>query len=164
MSDWMLETPRLQLRHLNLDDAADIARLLQTPGFLQFIGDRGVRNEVDAIRYLTDGPIASYAKNGFGLNAIIHKRDQVLIGMCGILKRENLPEPDLGYALFPEYFGLGYAAEAAGACVAFARELGIPALLAIVQGDNASSIRLLTSLGFEAAGTHEAILKFRLML
>jgi [ribosomal protein S5]-alanine N-acetyltransferase len=164
MSDWSLDTPRLTLRHLTLEDAANIARLLQTPGFMRYIGDRGVRTETDAVRYLTDGPIASYAKYGFGLNAVVHKRDQALIGMCGILRRDGLDAPDLGYALFPEYFSFGYAAEAAAACVAFGRKLGLPLLLAIVQADNTTSIRLLASLGFETAGTHGELLKFSLRL
>lgn len=142
-------TARLRLRHFTLDDAPFVLRLLNEPSFLQFIGDRGVRTLADAENYLRTGPMASYAAHGHGLDAVVLHAGDVCIGMCGILRRETLPGPDLGYALLPEYTGAGLAEEAIRAVLQHARDvLHFPEMLAIVQPDNAASIKLLHKLGF----------------
>ncbi len=146
--------PRLSLRHFTLDDAPFVLRLLNTPGFLQFIGDRGVRTLSDAENYLRTGPMASYAANGHGLDAVVLHDGDICVGMCGILQRETLPGPDLGYAFLPEYTGLGLAEEATRAALKHAREaLHFSEMLAIVQPDNAASIKLLHKLGFVKSET-----------
>src|SRR5205809_1402527 len=104
----ILETDRLQLRLLSVDDAEFILRLLNEPSFIQNIGDRGVRTLDDARAYITNGPIASYEKHGFGLLLVQLKTTGTPIGICGLLKRDALPEPDIGYALLPEFWSNGY--------------------------------------------------------
>lgn len=146
------ETPRLLLRHFALTDAEFILHLLNEPSFIRYIADKGVRTLDDARTYLETGPLASYAAYGFGLNLIALKDSGVPIGMCGILKREHLPEPDLGYALLPEYWSRGYALEAALAIISHARQvIRLPRLLAVTDADNGSSIRLLEKSGFRFA-------------
>lgn len=155
---------RLVIRHLELGDADFIVEQLTDPGFLRYIGDRGVRNHEDALRYLRDGPLASYERNGFGLNAVIERQSGRCIGLCGVLKRDTLPEPDLGYAFLPDYLGQGYAVEAARAVLDHARdELGLTVLLAIVQADNAASIKLLEKVGFQYLEKADDLLRYRLM-
>ena len=147
-------TARLSLRRFNLDDAPFVLRLLNDSNFLRFIGDRCVRNFSDAENYLRAGPMASYATHGHGLNAVIVRDSNICIGMCGILRRETLRGPDLGYALLPEFTGSGLAEEAARAACTHAREvLQFPELLAIVQPDNLASIKLLLKLGFRVSET-----------
>jgi [ribosomal protein S5]-alanine N-acetyltransferase len=102
-----LVTERLVLRRLEFTDAAFIARLLNEPSFLEHIGDRGVRTEADAPRYLLNGPMAMYEKYGFGLWHVSLKSDGTAIGMCGLLKRDSLPDADIGYAYFPAHWGKG---------------------------------------------------------
>lgn len=145
----MIETVRLGVRHLSVDDAPFILELLNEPSFIRNIGDRGVRTIEDARGYLTQGPIASYAKFGFGLYLVERRTPLAPIGICGILKRDELPEPDIGFAFLPAYWSQGYALEAASAVRDYARDaLGLRRLLAIVNPSNASSIRLLERLGF----------------
>ncbi|HET6329695.1 MAG TPA: GNAT family N-acetyltransferase [Holophagaceae bacterium] len=145
----MLETSRLHLQPLTLDDAPFILRLLNEPSFLQHIGDKGVRDLEGAKGYLTNGPMASYARHGHGLMAVVLKAAGGPIGMCGLLKRDNLEHPDLGYAFLPEFWSKGYAMEAAAAVLDHgSKSLGFRTLLAIVSQDNAASIRLLGKLGF----------------
>ena len=140
----ILETGRLRLRPLTLADTTFIIELLNSPGWLKYIGDRNVRTETEAIAYLENGPLASYEKNGYGLYLVERKEDSLHIGMCGILKRDELGTPDIGYALLPEYHGMGYAREIASATLLFAKEkLGLPLVAAIVQPDNKRSISLL---------------------
>lgn len=145
----VLNTTRLRLRELTLDDAPFILTLLNDAGFIEHIGDRGVRSEADAANYIDRGPRASYAQHGFGLWLVELIDSRTPIGMCGVLKRDALPEPDIGFAFLPEYRSRGYAFEAASAVRDLARgTLRIPRLLAIVSPANVSSMRLLERLGF----------------
>ena len=145
----MLETERLRLTHLSDRDAEFIRGLLNEPSFLRYIGDRGVRTADGARRYIHDGPVAGYARHGHGLLRMGLKADDTPIGICGVLRRDTLPEPDLGFSLLPAWWSKGYAHEAASAVMRHAREaLHLGRILAITSVDNESSIRLLGKLGF----------------
>lgn len=144
----VLETERLLLRPFTTDDAPFVLTLLNEPSFLRFIGDKNVRTLDDARQYLLTGPIASYERNDFGLLLIELKASPTPIGMCGLLKREELPAPDVGFAFLPDYWGRGFAFEAAAAVMKDARErLKLDQILAIVNPDNDASIKLLERLG-----------------
>ncbi len=150
-----LETPRLTLRRAILEDAAFVAALHNEPSFIENIGDRGVRNSSDAQRYLQDGPMAMYQRFGFGLWHVARKSDGAAIGMCGLLKRDSLPEVDLGYAYLPAYWGQGFAIEAAAATMRHAaRKFGLRRLIAVVSQGNSASIRLLEKLGMSFERMH----------
>lgn len=145
----ILRTARLGLRELHRGDAPFIVELLNDPAFIANIGDRGVRTTADAEAYIDRGPRASYAQHGFGLWLVELTDSAAPIGICGILQRDGLTDPDIGFAFLPEYRSRGYAFEAASAVRDLAREkLHLPRLLAIVSPGNASSIRLLERLGF----------------
>jgi RimJ/RimL family protein N-acetyltransferase len=131
-------------------DARFIHRLVNEPSFIRNIGDKGVRTLADAERYIRDGPLASYARHGFGLNLVELKAGGAPAGMCGLLQRDVLDHPDIGYAFVPEFRGAGYAREAASAVMDWARtSLGLSRVLAITNPDNAGSIRLLETIGFQ---------------
>ena len=145
----VLTTPRLALRELTEADAPFMLQLLNEPSFIRNVGDRGVRTIEDARDYITNGPQASYTRFGFGLYLVERRPALTPIGICGLLKRDQLPEPDIGFAFLPAYWSQGYAMEAAAAVRDHARDgLDLPRLLAIVSPSNASSIRLLERLGF----------------
>lgn len=148
-----LETERLVLRRFRLDDAPFILILLNDPAFLRFIGDKGVRTLEDAAAYLANGPLASYAAHGFGLYLVLRKPDAAPLGMCGLLQRDYLPDPDIGFAFLPDFCGQGFAHEAATAVIAQGRSgFGLSRLLAVTDPENRSSIRLLERLGFALEG------------
>ncbi|HKS10648.1 MAG TPA: GNAT family N-acetyltransferase [Pyrinomonadaceae bacterium] len=143
-----LETERLLLRPFTTNDAPFVLTLLNEPSFLRFIGDKKVRNLEDARQYLLNGPIASYERHGFGLMLVALKDSNVPAGMCGLLKRDELPDPDIGFAFVPDYWGKGFAFEAATAVMNDARErLKLNRILAIVDPTNDASIKLLERLG-----------------
>jgi len=145
----VLETERLFLRHLTMDDAQFILTLVNEPSFLRYIGDKKVRNLEDARQYMLNGPVASYERNGFGLYLLELRESHAPIGMCGLVKREELPDPDIGFALLPDFCSKGFAFEAAAAVLQDATErLKLRRLLAITTIDNESSIKLLKRLGF----------------
>jgi len=151
-----LLTERLLIRPFALEDAPFVLRLLNEPSFIENIADKGVRTLEQARTYLEGGPLASYAAHGHGLWLVQHRVTGNPMGMCGLIRRDTLPEVDLGYAFLPEFWGLGYATEAAVACVTWGRQtLGLRGLLAIVSPGNAASIRLLKGLGFQPSGTME---------
>ena len=149
----VLQTARLTLERFTTDDAEFVLALLNEPSFLQFIGDRGVRTLDDARRYIVDGPLTSYERFGFGLYAVRLTGGVDPIGMCGLLRRETLDAPDIGFAFSPAYWGNGYARESATAVLAYAvRDLGITRLLAIVSPGNIASIAVLEALGMRFQG------------
>lgn len=146
----VLETERLILRRMNFADAPFILALLNEPSFLRFIGDKKVRTVQDAEQYILNGPVSSYNRNGFGLCLVELKETHTPIGMCGLLKRDELPHADIGFAFMPDFWNKGFAYEAAAAVMNDARErLKLKRVLAITNQDNESSIKLLQKLGFK---------------
>ena len=149
----VLETDRLVLRRLSAEDAEFILELLNQPSFLRYIGDKGVRTTEDAVRYIQTGPVASYERFGFGLYLVEMKETKVPIGMCGLLKRDTLPDADVGFAFLPDYWSQGYAFEAASSVMTYGREvLGLRRIVAITSLDNDPSIRLLKKIGMKFEG------------
>jgi len=144
----VIETDRLILRRLSVEDAEFIFRLLNEPSFLRYIGDKGVRTIADARDYILQGPIRSYERFGFGLYLAELKNGGFPVGICGLLKREALADVDIGFAFLPQFWKKGYAFESATAVMAYGRDvLGIKRLVAITDSDNTSSINVLGKLG-----------------
>ncbi len=140
----IIETERLFLRKLTLDDAAFILELLNTATWLQFIGDRNVHTIEEAENYLKNGTLKSYKENGFGFYAVIDKLSGQTIGMCGLIKRDSLPNIDIGFAFLPHLISKGFGYEAASATLDYAlNTLKIKRIIAIVDPDNEKSIGLI---------------------
>ena len=146
----LLQTENLIIRKLRVEDAPFIFELVNMPSWLQYIGDRGVRTIRDAEQYIINGPMTSYEKFGFGLYLVALKDTLEPIGMCGLLKRDTLEHPDIGFAFLQKFTGRGYAFESATEVLAYGKNiLGLTRILAITTKDNSSSIKLLGRLGFE---------------
>ncbi|MCY7360330.1 MAG: GNAT family N-acetyltransferase [Rudanella sp.] len=161
----ILETDRLSIRQLTLTDAPFIVELVNTPGWLRFIGDRDIKTNEQAENYLTNGPMASYTQNGFGLFGVELKSEKTLIGMCGLIKRKTLPNPDIGFAFLPGWMGIGFAFEAANAVMALATNtLKLPTVLAITLPDNQPSRKLLEKIGLKFVRIFSSPDKEELML
>ena len=137
------------MRHLSPETDADfILRLLNEPSFRHYIGDKSVRTLDDARGYIRNGPMKSYEDNGFGLYRVGLKEDERAIGICGLIKRDTLPGPDIGFAFLPEYWNKGYAHESAAEVMRYARDvLRLDRILAITSPDNDASGRLLGKIG-----------------
>ena len=145
----ILETERLRLREFSQNDTDFIIDLLNSPGWIKYIGDRKVKTKEDAFAYLENGPLKSYKDNGYGLSMVELIDGNVPIGMSGIINRKTLETPDIGFAFLPGFEGKGYGFEIASAIVKHARNLlGIPKISAITLNDNVSSKKLLLKLGF----------------
>jgi len=148
--DMELITGRLTLREFVDEDAPFIVTLLNQPSFLRFIGDKKVRTIEDARMYIQTGPRENYKRYGFGQYLVQLKETNKAIGMCGLVKRDTLEHPDLGFAFLPEAWGKGYAFEAASAVLKHTQDaLSLSRILAITNPDNDASIKLLGRLGFQ---------------
>lgn len=145
----VLETDRLLLRPFTADDGEFTLTLVNESSFLRYIGDKKVRNLEDARQYILSGPAASYQRHGFGLYLVELRESHTPIGMCGLLKRAELSDPDIGFAFLPDYWNQGFAFEAAVAVLQDAdQRLRLRRILAITSLDNEASIKLLERLGF----------------
>jgi len=145
----IISTERLILREFEMKDAPFILELLNSKGWIEFIGDRNIRTVEDAEAYLRDKYLPSYSQAGPAMYLVEIKTTGESIGMCGLIRRPDLDHADIGYAFLPEYAGRGYAYEAAEATLQYASEdLKMDNLLAIVTPNNQTSIRLLEKLDF----------------
>ena len=146
-------TTRLRLREFVLADAPFVLLLLNDPDFIRFIADKRVRSLVQAQQYLADGPLTSYAANGFGLWCVERLCDGQPVGMCGLIRRHNVPDVDVGYAFMPAARGYGYAVEAAAAARAYGLgELGLPRVVGFIDPANLASARVLQAIGLQSQG------------
>jgi RimJ/RimL family protein N-acetyltransferase len=144
----VIESPRLGLRQIGLHDDAFILQLLNEPGFLHFIGDKGVRTLAEARDYISRGPIDSYRRHGFGLYLASLRRCGTPVGICGLVKRDALPDVDVGFAFLAAHWSHGYAAESAAAVLDYGSgALGIRRIVAITAPDNFGSIAVLEKIG-----------------
>lgn len=146
----ILETERLILRLQTTEDALFILELVNDPSWIQFIGDRGVKTVEEAASYIENGAIRMYEQFGFCLYVVEIKEDQTPIGICGFVKRETLEDVDIGFAFLPDYWGKGYAYEAASAVLAYGLvTLGFNRIVAITTQENYASAKLLERIGLQ---------------
>lgn len=145
----ILSTKRLTLREAQLSDRDFFYRLLNTPTWLKYIGDRGIKTLENAEEYINDKLISSYKTNGYGLYVYELKELHIPIGLCGFIKRDYLDAEDIGFALLPEYERKGYTYEIASAVLSYGEnQLGLTKVYAITSKDNTASQKLLKKLGF----------------
>lgn len=146
----VIKTERLALYKATFDDAQFIYQLLNDPTFIENIVDKGIKTLDDAKNYIQKSLINSYNKNGFGLYITRLKSDNTPIGLCGLVKRDELEWPDVGYALLPKFVGKGYASEVAKASIDYGTsELGIKKIVAVTSEKNIGSIKVLEKVGLK---------------
>lgn len=144
------ETKRLIISKFTLDDAPFFLKLVNTPNWIKFIGNKNTRTVEDAKERIKTGHLQSYKTNGFGFYLLrLKTQNKQSIGTCGLIKRDTLDNIDIGFGFLPEYEGLGLGLEASNAIIALAKEqFNIKKLAAITLENNTKSIKLLTKLGF----------------
>lgn len=144
----VLTTPRLQLREVTVGDAALVLELLNDPGFLANVGDRGVRTIEHAENYISERFLRSYREHGFGLYLMELKQSGELVGMCGLVQRDYLDVPDIGFSVLERFARRGYTFEAASAVLGWARDrLDLPHVVAVTRRANTAAHGLLEKLG-----------------
>jgi len=145
-------TQRLSLHILREDDADFMKSLVNSEGWLQFIGDRNVHSLDDAREYI--GRIQKTPD--FTYWVVRLRETNTPIGIISFLKRTYLEHFDIGFAFLPEFNGRGYAYEAANEVLSIVRkEPRFPHVIATTLPNNVSSIKLLKKLGFQFANEIE---------
>ncbi|MEP1096575.1 MAG: GNAT family N-acetyltransferase [Cyclobacteriaceae bacterium] len=148
-----IRTKRLSICKATLRDSSFIFELLNSPNWIEFIGDRGINTIEDAEAYIENSLISSYTTLGFGLYKVTLRENGQAVGISGFLKRDYLEHPDLGFATLPEFEGRGYSFEAADALMKFGmQELELKTIYAITSHENLASQNLLAKLGLKAKG------------
>ncbi|MFT5500271.1 MAG: ribosomal-protein-alanine N-acetyltransferase [Woeseiaceae bacterium] len=150
----VLQTERLILSRLSYDDCEFIYELVNEPVFKRFVGDKQVATLTDAREYLKNGPIGSYERHGFGMFRVSVRDGGEPLGICGLVKREQFADPDLGFAFLRRSWAQGYALESAQVVLEYGKkQLGLSRIIAIADPDNSASVRLIEKLGLEFEGT-----------
>ncbi|TOF22590.1 GNAT family N-acetyltransferase [Vibrio parahaemolyticus] len=145
-----LTTERLILRLVSVDDAPFILDLYNHPDFYRFVGDKQMRTDYEAARYIKENMLRMEEKKGVSLLVVEDKQTKQPLGICGLVKRDTLNACDIGYGFRPSAYGQGFAIEAAKAVVEYAKQgMQLSQLVAITNNDNIRSISLLKKLGFE---------------
>lgn len=147
------ETQRLNIRPITTSDASFVLELMNTPKWIQFIGDRNVRTVEDAENYIKEKALKQLATHGYGNNVIIRKSDDEKLGTCGVYHRKGKKQPDIGFAFLPSFEGKGYAFEATSKLIEIMKlNHGLSELSAYTLEENSASRKLLERLGFGLKG------------
>ncbi|MEO0064859.1 MAG: hypothetical protein RI983_185 [Bacteroidota bacterium] len=143
-----LESARLLIRPISIIDAVFMLQLMNTSGWLEFIGDRNVKDRTAASNYILTRIIPSYHAYGFGLYLVLLKDKNIPIGICGLVKRDGLEFPDLGFAILPDYERQGYTSEACRSILSYAEaNLSVPTIYGITTKANIAAIKVLEKQG-----------------
>jgi len=143
-----LNTKRLIIEKATLNDAPFILKLFNSPNFIEYIGDRGLKTIKDSEEYIQNNLIDSYEKNGYGLFKMSLKENNEPVGICGFVKRDTLANADIGFGILPEFERKGYTFEASIAMMDYGKSnLNINPILAITSNVNFKSQRLLNKIG-----------------
>lgn len=135
---------------METSDAAFILELLNSPGWLKSIGDRGVRTMEQATKYIEENIMSSFQEHGFGLFKMVSIKTDRAIGICGFVQRKYLKHPDLGFSILPEYEGRGLTTEASRGVLDYGFNiLNLDKVFGITNPDNFVSRHILEKLGFE---------------
>lgn len=146
--DWLITTDRLRLRPVTEADATLMLAVWNDPAFIRNVADRGIRSEDEATAAIREGVAPLFAEHGYGPYCIELKANEQLIGICGLFRRDNLPDADIGFAILPSFVGQGLGGEAAMSVARYAANtLGLTRLTAIVSPQNKPSIGLIKKLG-----------------
>ena len=142
----ILETDRLLLRELNIQDCTGFYELNLNPNVIKYTGDKAFKNSAEAESFLLN--YKDYENNGFGRWAVIHKSDEQFLGWCGLKYVKEIDETDIGFRFFEEYWNRGFATESARACLKYGFEkLNLSSIVGRAMAENTASIKVLEKLG-----------------
>jgi len=145
----LIETERLLLRNITLDDKEELLKLYSDPTVQKYTGEPVVES-IEEIESAIRTRIKDYAKYGYGRWATILKNGMQFIGWAGLAYLPEFDEIDLGYRFLPEYWGTGIATEASQAILNYGFDkLELKKIVAIALKENKASIRVMEKVGME---------------
>ena len=145
----IIETERLLLREITLDDKEALFKLHSNPAVQKFTGEPVVKSK-EEIKKAIEARIINYKKYGYGRWATFLKDDMQFVGWAGLAYLPEFDETDLGYRFLPEYWGLGIATEASRAILNYGFDsLKLKKIIAIALKEHKASIRVMEKVGME---------------
>jgi RimJ/RimL family protein N-acetyltransferase len=148
MPESTLQTERLSLRRLTLEDADLMLAVWNDPAFYKYVGDRGIRTREQAQEAMAAGALQLYENYGYGPFRVALRESDQPIGICGLFRREGFDDPDIGWSVLPDHGGKGFAFEAGTAVLNYAfEELALNYVVAFISAENMPSIGLAKKLG-----------------
>ncbi len=152
----VLRTARLRLRWFGQGDAAFVRGLLNEPAWIEHIYDAEVRTEEQAAAWIRERLETRYWLLGFGFWAVERLEDGEVVGLAGVIQREGLSHPDIGYGFPARFWGHGYAREAASGTFDYCRQvLGMRHLMGTTAPENHPSGRVLLAIGMTDEGERQ---------
>ncbi|MFC5269818.1 GNAT family N-acetyltransferase [Adhaeribacter terreus] len=146
MGKFILETDRLLLREIGPEDARKMYELNLDPEVIKYTGDPPFESELAAENFIRNYP--DYSKNGYGRWLVVRKTDDEILGWCGLKFLPETQETDVGYRFFKKFWGMGYATEAAEACLEYGfKNLGLQTIVARAMHENPASIQVMKKIG-----------------
>lgn len=146
----MIETDRLVLTPMSLNDAPFVYELVNTKEWLENIGQRNVHSIDIAAKYIQEKMINHYEKHGYGNFLMSKKSDSSKVGCISLYNREDVDGVDIGFAMLPKYMKQGYAFEGAVKIKSIAEHtLKLSGITAFTTFENVGSQKLIEKLGLE---------------
>ena len=144
----ILETERLYLREITIEDAENAYLLNLDPEVVKYTSDEPFENVECARTFLKN--YDHYKKYGFGRWAVINKTDNEFLGWCGLKYTEELDEFDIGFRFFKKHWNKGYATESAKACLELGfKKFEMPKIVGRAMKENFGSIKVLEKIGLK---------------
>jgi len=144
----ILKTKRLTLSPTKVQDAAFYLALMNSEGWLEHIGDRGIHSVQAAEEYIRTNHLPQLNRLGFSSFTVRRKENNEMVGSVSLFDRDFVDDIEIGFAFLPHHHGKGYALEASERLMRAAEEeLGFPSVGAITVKENLASQRLLEKLG-----------------
>ena len=155
---YLIETDRLLLREIILDDAPDMLRLHSIPEVQKYTGDPVITSQEEIREKIEEIRTRDYQNHGFGRWATFLKDGHIFVGWAGLVYLPEFDEVDLGYRFLPEFWGQGIATEASLAILDYGfNTLKLERIVAIAMKEHKASIRVMEKVGmtFEKYAPYE---------
>lgn len=144
----VLKTPRLDLRRFETDDAPFFYKMNNDADVLKYTGDEPFQSVEAARQFIVD--YDHYTQHGYGRWTVVLRKTGEPLGFCGLKYHADGDYVDLGYRLIKEYWGQGFATEAAQACVVYGfHHLDLKEIVGRTAQDNIASIKVLEKIGMK---------------
>ena len=145
----LIETERLLLREITLDDTAEMFRLHANEAVQKYTGEPPVESMAE-MQQAIQTRISDYQKYGYGRWATFLKNEMQFIGWAGLAYLPEFDEIDIGYRFLPKYWGKGFATEVSHAILAYGFDtLRLKRIIAIAMKENVASIKVMEKVGME---------------
>ncbi|MBC7692234.1 MAG: GNAT family N-acetyltransferase [Methylotenera sp.] len=150
LETFLLETPRLKVSRLAIEDAPFMLELLNEPAFIRNIGDKKVRTIADTEKFIQKALTPGFEFLGSGMYKVELKDSAERLGLLTLIKRDTLSDVDIGYAFLERHWRNGYALEATTALLHHARDVyGLKRILGVTVPENIPSSRVLEKMGLK---------------